>query len=127
MDELNADRAVYRDLVRRACGSGGCECERGTHGFPADAATGRSVGAGPAEVVFDDGTDLGLECRDRGSQARPHGVARAAQRVRKRRRHAANSRVARRRPRSSRAAARPLRTAPSIVAGQPVLVHAAAT
>src|SRR5829696_5478968 len=122
VDQLHRDRTVHRRLRRASDGAGGGERERRANRLPAAGAV-----VVPAEVVDGDRPEVGLERVHGRAQRGPDEVARAVEPLGKGRRHAATSSVGACRPAASRAAATPLRTALSMVAGQPVSVQAPAT
>ncbi len=120
------DDPLRRDRLGREHGEGRA------HALAAVAAGGAALRVRPTEVVLGDRPELGREPVDGGAQGRRDETARAAEHLRDApcRDHATTSSGSLRTARGELTAlsaqddaTTPLRTAPSIVAGQPVSVH----
>ena len=127
MDELDGDRAGHGHHLVGTDGSGGQKCQSGPDMLTAAALDRLAVDVYPTEVVFRRYPQLGWKTANGPAEGRRHGRAGPIQHPRLERAHtvawvsmsddAVAARVA---------AARPLSTALSIVAGQPVSVQAPA-
>ena len=133
VDQFDRDGARDGHLARGPDGLGGQQGKGGTNRLPTISTRGAPVGVEEPEVVADHSPDLGCQPVQRIPESRPDHATGPAQGRRDGPRCAAHAgtasgtvRACPNRARAWVAAATPERTAPSMVAGQPVSVHAPA-